>query len=277
MRQYLDLVEHVLEKGKYRPSPHKGQPGSYSVLGYQMRFDLDDGFPLITSRSLKGSWKALVHELLWFLSGSTNVKDLNEHNVHLWDAWATEGTSGAYGWHGGDLGPIYGKQWRAFEGGGSEPYDQIARLVEDLKINPNSRRHMVTTWNPVDADRVFIAPCHGIFKCFVADGELSLHMFQRSGDVPVGIPFNIGSYSLLLMMLAQATGLKTKEFVHTISDTHIYEDQVPAMRELLAREPKSLPRVALNPDVKNIFDFKFEDFELLDYDPHPPIKIPVSV
>ncbi len=275
MQQYLDLVKHVLEKGQKKTDPQK--VGNLAVCGYQMRFDMADGFPFITSRSLKGSWKSMVYELLWFLSGSTNVADLNKNGVHFWDIWATPEISGKMGYPAGELGPIYGKQWRAFNGGGDKPVDQIARLIEDLKRNPDSRRHVVSSWNPVDADKVFVAPCHCFFKFFHAEGELSLHLFQRSADVPIGVPFNIAEYSLLLMMVAQVVGMKPKEFVHTLSDTHIYLDQVDAMKELITRTPKKLPRVKINPNVKNIFDFKYEDFELVDYDPHPGIKIPVAL
>ena len=275
MKQYLDLVRHVLEKGQQKTDPQK--VGNLAVCGYQMRFDMADGFPFITTRSLKSSWKSMVHELLWFLSGSTNTADLNKNGVHFWDIWATPEISGKMGYPPGELGPIYGKQWRAFNGGGDKPVDQVARLIEDLKSNPDSRRLIVSSWNPVDADRVFVAPCHCFYKFFHAQGELSLHLFQRSADVPIGVPFNIAEYSLLLMMVAQVTGLKPKEFVHTISDAHIYLDQVDAMKELITREPHPLPRVKINPDVKNIFDFKYEDFELLDYDPLPPIKIPVAL
>lgn len=275
MKQYLDLVKHVLEKGKKKTDPQG--VGNLAVCGYQMRFDMEDGFPFITTRSLKGSWKSMVHELLWFLSGSTNVADLNKNDVHFWDIWATPEVSGKMGYPPGELGPIYGKQWRAFNGGGDKPVDQISRLIEDLKSNPDSRRLIVSSWNPVDADRVFVAPCHCFFKFFHAEGELSLHLFQRSADVPIGVPFNIAEYSLLLMMVAQVTGLKAKEFVHTLSDTHIYLDQVDAMKELITREPQALPRVKINPNIKNIFDFKYEDFELVDYNPLPSMKIPVAL
>jgi len=274
-QQYLDLVRDILENGQKKSDPQK--VGNLAVCGRQMRFNLEDGFPLITTRSMKGSWKAMVYELLWFLSGSTKLEDLHKNDVHLWDIWGTPEICKSLGLEPGDLGPIYGKQWRAFDGGGEKPVDQIQRLIDDLKGNPDSRRLIVSSWNPVDADRVFVAPCHCFFKFFHADGELSLHLFQRSGDVPIGIPFNIAEYSLLLMMVAQVTGLKAKEFVHTISDAHIYLDQIDVMKELLTRDTKPLPKVKLNPNVKNIFDFKFEDFTLEDYDSHPKIKIPVGL
>ncbi len=275
MKQYLELVDYVLTNGKRKSDPQG--VGNIAVCGYQMRFNLDHGFPLITTRSMKGSWKAMIYELLWFLSGSTRVEDLNKNNVHLWDIWATPEICSPLSLPTGDLGPIYGKQWRAFNGGGGEPVDQIKELVNDLKRSPDSRRLVVTSWNPIDANRVFVAPCHCFFKLFHAEGELSLHLFQRSGDVPVGIPFNIAEYSLLLLMLAQVCGLKAKEFVHTISDAHIYLNQVSQVKELLARSPLPLPVVKINPDKKDIFDFVFEDFVLENYNPHPPIKIPVSL
>lgn len=275
MKQYLDLVRHVLENGQRKTDPQK--VGNIAVCGYQMRFNLADGFPLITSRSMKGSFKAMVYELLWILSGSTKLEDLHKNNVHLWDIWGTPEICQSLGLEPGDLGPIYGKQWRAFNGGADAPVDQIANLIRDLKTNPDSRRLIVTAWNPAEVDKVFVAPCHCFFKFFHAQGELSLHLFQRSGDVPVGIPFDIAEYALLLMMVAQVTGLKAKEFVHTICDAHIYLDQIEMMKELVVREPRSLPKVKINPEAKDIFGFKYEDFELMDYDPHPPMKIPVAL
>jgi len=219
----------------------------------------------------------MVHEMLWFLSGSTHVKDLHKNNVHLWDMWATKEICSGLSLKTRDLGPIYGKQWRAFNGGGNKPVDQIKQLIRDLKSNPDSRRLVVTAWNPVDADKVFVAPCHCFFRFFHADGELSLHLFQRSADVPIGVPFNIAEYALLLMMVAQVVGLKAKEFIHTLSDTHIYLDQIDQMKQLVKRKPRSLPKVRINPKVKDIFKFKFDDFTLKDYDPHPPMKIPVGL
>jgi thymidylate synthase len=275
MKQYLELVDHVLKNGQRKTDPQK--VGNIAVCGYQMRFNLNDGFPLLTTRSMKGSWKAMVYELLWFLSGSTSVKDLNKNDVHLWDIWATPEICGPLGLEPGDLGPVYGKQWRAFNGGGEKPVDQIANLIRDLKTNPDSRRLIVTAWNPVEVDKVFVAPCHCLFKFFHAQGELSLHVFQRSADVPIGVPFDVAEFALLLMMVAQVTGLKAKDLVYTLSDTHIYLDQIEVVKELLTREPRPLPRVTINPDVKDIFAFKFEDFTLLDYDPHPPLKIPVAL
>ncbi len=275
MRQYLELVNHVLTNGQRKTDPQG--VGNIAVCGYQMRFNLADGFPLITTRSMKGSWKAMVHELLWFLSGSTKVADLNKYGVHLWDMWATPEICQQYNLEPGDLGPIYGKQWRAFNGGGEQPIDQIKNLIELLEKNPDSRRLIVTSWNPAEVDKVFVAPCHCFFQFFHAQGELSLHLFQRSADVPIGVPFNIAEYALLLLIVARATGLRPKEFVHTLSDAHIYLDQIEQMKELLKREPKPLPRVKINPEVKDIFGFKFEDFTLEAYDSHPPIKIPVGL
>ena len=273
MRQYLELVQHVLTNGQKKTDPQK--VGNLAVCGYQLRFNLDEGFPLITTRSMKGSWKAMVYELLWFLSGSTKVEDLNKN--HLWDIWATPEICKSLGLEPGDLGPIYGKQWRAFNAGGEKPVDQITNLIHDLKVNPDSRRLVVTAWNPIDVDKVFVAPCHCFFKFFHAQGELSLHVFQRSADVPIGLPFDIAEYALLLMMIAQVTDFKAKELIYTLSDTHIYLDQIEQMKELLKRELKSLPRVKINPNVKGIFDFKFEDFTLEDYNSHPPMKIPVGL
>ncbi len=317
MQQYLDLVRHVLERGVRKATDPQGI-GNIAICGHQMRFRMSDGFPLITTRSLKGSWKALVHELLWFLSGSGHVRDLNRHGVKLWDEWATPERSAQYGLEAGDLGYIYGPMWRRWpksshdlirelraeldlerccgsrhvnsmaidrvlrrweDGEPGTCIDQIDQLVRDLRANPDSRRHVVSAWSPEFADRVFVAPCHAYWKCFVADGKLSLHLFQRSADVPVGVPFNIASYSLLLLMLARVTGLEPHEFVHTLSDTHIYLNQIEAMQELVRREPRDLPRLVISPDATttDIFNFRLEDFELHGYDPHPPIKIPVGI
>lgn len=275
MKQYLELVDHILTKGERKSDPQG--VGNIAICGYQMRFDLSQGFPLITTRSMKGSWKAMVYELLWFLSGSTHIKDLHKNNVHLWDIWATKEICEKLGLEEGDLGPIYGKQWRAFDGGGGITIDQIKNVVEGLKKNPDSRRHIVTSWNPREADMVFVAPCHCFFQFFHSNGKLSLHLFQRSADVPVGVPFNIAEYSLLLMMVAQVTGLQAGEFVHTLSDAHIYVNQVEAAKEQITRTPETLPRVRINPDVKDIFAFTFDDFTLEEYDPLSPIKYEVAL
>lgn len=275
MYQYLELLDHVLSHGKQKSDPQG--VGNIAVCGYEMRFDLSgEEFPLITTRSLKGSWKALVHELLWFLSGSTNIADLNKHGVHIWDQWATPDICAKMGLPPGELGPIYGHQWRAFNGGG-KTVDQISYVLNLLRTNPDSRAIRVTSWNPGETDKVFIRPCHDKFNFFHAQSELSLHLCQSSGDVPIGIPFNIAGYSLLLLMVAQITGLKPREFVHTITDAHIYLNQIEAVKEQLKRNVKPLPRVRLNPDVKDLFAFRFEDFTLEGYDPHPLIKIPVAL
>lgn len=275
MKQYLELVDHILANGERKSDPQG--VGNIAICGYQMRFDLSQGFPLITTRSMKGSWKAMVYELLWFLSGSTHIKDLHKNNVHLWDIWATKEICEKLGFEEGDLGPIYGKQWRAFDGGGGITVDQIKNVIEGIKKNPDSRRHIVTAWNPREADMVFVAPCHCFFQFFHSNGKLSLHLFQRSADVPVGVPFNIAEYSLLLMIVAQVTGLQAGEFVHTLSDAHIYANQVEAAMEQITRTPRALPRVRINPDVKDIFAFTFDDFTLEEYDPLPPIKYEVAL
>jgi len=275
MKQYLELLNHVLENGEKKSDPQG--VGNISVCGYQMRFNLKDGFPLITTRDLSGSWKAMVYELLWFLSGSTKVADLNKNGVHLWDIWATHEICDQMGLPHGDLGPIYGKQWRAFSCGDGVEVDQISNVIEMIKNNPDSRRLIVSSWNPLDVEHVFVAPCHCFYQFFHSNGKLSLHLFQRSADIPVGVPFNIAEYSLLLMMVAQVTGLETGEFIHTLSDAHIYLDQIDSVKEQLLRQPKKLPNATLNPGIKNIFNFSFEDFTLIGYDPHPKIKIPVSL
>ncbi len=276
MQQFLDLVDTVLRTGKRKKDPQG--VGNIAILGYTMRFRMEEGFPLITTRSLKGSWKALVHELLWFLSGSSHVNDLHKHGVHLWDAWATQEICERLGFPTGELGPIYGPQWRRWKKSDGGTIDQITNVVDEIKRFPDSRRLVVTAWNPEDVEKVFVAPCHCFFKFFVAEGELSLHLFQRSADVIIGVPFNIASYSLLLIMVAQVTGLRAGELVHTLSDTHIYLNQIPAARLQLQREPRTLPNVRINPEINDITRFRFEDFSLLDYDPHPPIKeIPVAL
>ncbi|MSR76181.1 MAG: thymidylate synthase [Candidatus Ryanbacteria bacterium] len=273
MRNYQALVKRVLTQGERKGGPQAED--TLAIFGAQLRFSMKRGFPLITSRSLKGSWKALIHELLWFLSGSTHIRDLNRFGVHLWDQWATPAISGQMGLPPGELGPIYGKQWRSF---GPNGIDQIERLIYGLKTNPNSRRHIVTTWSPEDADAVFVAPCHCFFQFFVAGGKLSLHLYQRSADVPVGVPFNIAEYALLLMMVAQVTGYEAGDFIHSFGDTHVYLNQISYMEELLRRDPRPLPQMRINPDVHDIFKFQFDDFELVGYDPHPAIKgIPVAL
>lgn len=275
MREYLDLVEKVLTKGRRRTTSVQGV-GNTVYAGAELRFRPAQKFPLITTRSLKGSWRAIVGELLWFLSGSSDIKDLHQVGIHLWDAWATTEICKQYGLPAGNLGHIYGPQWRAWRTTQGGTIDQISNLICEIKERPDSKRMKVIAWNPEDVERVFIAPCHGDFKCVVAEGILDLCMVQRSADLPIGVPFNIASYSLLLLMIARVTGLKPGEFVHQLQDIHIYDNQVQAMREQLVREPRSLPHVKLNPSVADLFAFTINDFTLEGYDPHPPIKIPVS-
>ena len=274
MRQYLDLLKDVLENGKGKSDPHG--VGSIAVCGRTMRFDLSKGeFPMLTTKKL--SFKFIAYELLWFLRGDTDVKYLHDHGVTIWDEWATPEICKKMNLPVGDVGRIYGAQWRHWRTTDGKEIDQIKNLIDGLKEHPDWRRHMVTAWNPEDVDKVFVAPCHGIFKCFAVDGELSLHLFQRSADVFLGVPYNIASYSLLLLMIAQVTGLKPKEFIHTMSDVHIYNNHFEQAREQLKREPKSLPKIKLNPDIKDIFDFKFEDFTLTDYNADPNIKAEVAI
>ncbi len=273
MKQYLDLLKDVLENGQGKSDPHG--VGSIAVCGRQARFDLTKGFPLLTTKKL--SFKFIVHELLWFLSGDSRVDYLRKNGVTIWDEWATEELCKRYGREEGDLGPIYGPQWRHWGKRDGGEIDQIQNLIDSLKAHPDWRRHMVTSWNPEDVDNVFVAPCHGIFKCFAVNGELSLHMFQRSADVFLGVPYNIASYSLLLMMIAQVTEMKAKEFIHTTSDTHIYMNHFEQAKLQLTRIPRELPKVKLNPAIKNIFDFKFEDFTLENYNPDPSIKADVAI
>lgn len=274
MRQYLDLVSHVLENGTQKGD--RTGTGTKSVFGYQMRFDLSEGFPMVTTK--KVHLKSIIHELLWFLKGDTNIAYLRENGVKIWDAWADKN---------GNLGPVYGHQWRNWD---SKEIDQISELIETLKTNPNSRRMLVSAWNPsvlpdtsisfdenVANNKAALPPCHAFFQFYVADGKLSCQLYQRSADVFLGVPFNIASYALLVLMIAQVTGLQVGEFIHTFGDAHIYNNHFEQMELQLSREPKKLPKMILNPEVKNIFDFKFEDFTLVDYDPHPAIKGEVSV
>lgn len=277
MRQYLDLIDYTLKHGKKKTDPQK--IGNISIFSYKMRFFLNNGFPLITTKDLGGGkFKKMVYELLWFLSGSTKVADLHKGDVRYWDQWATKETCEPLGLETGDLGPIYGKQWRAFDGGGVECVDQITEVIARIKRDPDNRRHVVTAWNPVDVNKVFVAPCHCFFLFYHAEGELSLELVQRSADIMVGVPFNTAQYALLLMMVAQITGLglKPHEFVHELIDAHIYKDQIGFAEQQVTRNPRPLPRVNINPDVNNIFSFRVEDFELKGYDPHPYIKIPVA-
>jgi thymidylate synthase len=264
MKQYLDLLNDILTNGV-----HKGDrtgTGTLSVFGRQMRFDLRDGFPLITTKKLH--LKSIIHELLWFLKGDTNVKYLQDNGVRIWNEWADEN---------GDLGHIYGYQWRSWPDYRGGSIDQITEAIETIKHNPDSRRIIVSAWNVADLPNMNLPPCHAFFQFYVADGRLSLQLYQRSADTFLGVPFNIASYALLLMMVAQVTGLEAGEFVHTLGDTHLYTNHLDQARLQLTREPRPLPRMIINPDVKNIFDFKYEDFTLEGYDPHPHIKATVSV
>ena len=274
MRQYLTLIQHVIEKGVTKED--RTGTGTRSVFGYQMRFDLNEGFPMVTTKKLH--LKSIIHELLWFLKGDTNIGYLNENGVRIWDAWADEN---------GDLGPVYGYQWRNWNG---EGIDQISELVETIKTNPDSRRMIISAWNPgvlpdpstsfsenVSKGKAALPPCHAFFQFYVSDGKLSCQLYQRSADIFLGVPFNIASYALLTMMLAQVTDLGYGDFVHTFGDAHIYSNHMEQIRLQLSREPRPLPRMILNPEVKNIFEFKYKDFNLVDYNPHPHIKGAVSV
>ena len=273
MKQYLEMLKYVLESGE-----EKGDPqgvGNIATLGYQMRFKMDDGFPLVTTKRMP--LKSIIYELLWFLKGDTNVKYLQDHKVTIWDEWATPEACAKYGLPAGELGPIYGEKWRHWKKRDGGEIDQIANVIEEIKTNPNSRRLVVTSWDPEDVDKVFVAPCHCFYKFFVSNGKLSLHLFQRSCDTFLGVPFNIASYSLLLMMVAQVTGLKAHEFVHTLSDAHIYLNHIDQVKVQLAREPKTLPIMKLNPEIKNIFDFDFKYFTLENYECHPSLKGEIAI
>lgn len=265
MKQYLDLLQHILDNGVDK-SDRTGT-GTRSVFGYQMRFNLEDGFPLITTK--KVHLKSIIYELLWFLRGDTNVKYLQEHGVRIWNEWADPLT--------GDLGHIYGYQWRSWPNYNGGFIDQISEAIETIKNNPDSRRIIVSAWNVADLDNMNLPPCHAFFQFYVADGRLSLQLYQRSADTFLGVPFNIASYALLLMMVAQVTGLKAGDFVHTLGDAHIYNNHFEQVKLQLTREPRTLPKMILNPEVKNIFDFKYEDFRLEGYAPHPHISGAVSV
>ena len=264
MKQYLDLMKHVRENGVFKDD--RTGTGTYSVFGYQMRFDLSAGFPLVTTK--KTFLKGIIHELLWFLSGSTNIKYLIDHDVHIWDEWADE--------HG-ELGPVYGSQWRSWPGPDGGTIDQISRVVTALKANPDSRRHIVSAWNVAEVDDMALPPCHSLFQFYVADGRLSCQLYQRSADIFLGVPFNIASYALLNMMIAQVVGLKVGDFVHTLGDAHLYTNHLEQTDKQLQREPRPLPSIRINPEVKDILGFAIDDFELCDYDPHPGIKAPIAV
>lgn len=264
MKQYLDLLQRVLDEG-VRKSDRTGT-GTISVFGHQMRFNLQDGFPCLTTKKLH--LKSIIHELLWFLAGDTNIKYLNDNGVHIWDEWADEN---------GDLGHVYGYQWRSWKTPDGQTIDQIANLVKSLKENPDSRRHIVSAWNVADIDNMALPPCHALFQFYVADGKLSCQLYQRSADLFLGVPFNIASYALLTMMLAQVCGYQYGEFIHTFGDAHIYLNHLEQVHTQLERTPRPLPKMKINPDVKDIFSFKYEDFELVDYNPYPHIKAEVSV
>ena len=264
MTNYLELLRHIKESGTDKTD--RTGTGTRSIFGYQMRFDLSQGFPLVTTKKLH--LKSIIYELLWFLKGDTNIKYLKDNGVSIWDEWADEN---------GDLGPVYGAQWRSWQGANGKTIDQITEVIDQIKKNPDSRRLIVSAWNVAEIPNMALAPCHAMFQFYVVDGKLSLQLYQRSADVFLGVPFNIASYALLLMMVAQVCDLEVGEFVHTFGDVHIYNNHFEQVEKQLSREPKSLPTMKLNPNIKNIFDFDFDDFTLENYDPHPGIKAPVAV
>lgn len=264
MRQYLDLLSRILDTGT-RKTDRTGT-GTVSIFGHQMRFDLAQGFPLVTTKKLH--LRSIAHELLWFLKGDTNIAYLKENGVTIWDEWADEN---------GDLGPVYGKQWRSWSAPDGGTIDQIAWVMNEIARNPDSRRLIVSAWNPAEIDRMALAPCHCLFQFYVVDGRLSCQLYQRSADAFLGVPFNIASYALLTHMVAQASGLKAGEFVHSFGDAHLYINHLDQARLQLSREPRPLPRLELNPDKKSLFDFRFEDIVITGYDPHPAIKAPIAV
>ncbi|NHZ69988.1 MAG: thymidylate synthase [Thermotogales bacterium] len=264
MKQYLDLMQHVLDKG-VRKEDRTGT-GTLSVFGYQMRFDLGAGFPALTTK--KVHLRSIIHELLWFLKGDTNIGYLRDNGVSIWDEWADDN---------GDLGPVYGYQWRSWPAANGEHIDQISQVLEQIRNNPDSRRIIVSAWNVGEIQNMALPPCHAFFQFYVAEGRLSCQLYQRSADIFLGVPFNIASYALLTLMVAQVTGLKAGDFVHTLGDAHLYSNHLEQVRTQLQREPRSLPTLKINSDVDDLFAFRFEDFELVDYDPHPHIKAPVAV
>ena len=264
MKQYLSLLQRILDEGTVKTD--RTGTGTKSIFGHQMRFDLNEGFPLLTTKKLH--LKSIIHELLWFLRGDTNIAYLKANGVSIWDEWADEN---------GDLGPVYGQQWRSWPDYKGGTIDQISNVVEMIRHNPDSRRMIVTAWNPAEIEQMALPPCHCLFQFYVADGRLSLQLYQRSADTFLGVPFNIASYALLLLMMAQVTGLKAGEFIHTTGDTHLYLNHLEQARLQLTREPRPLPKMRINPEVSSIFDFKYEDFQLTDYNPHPHIKAAVSV
>lgn len=264
MKQYQDLLKHILENGTQKTD--RTGTGTISVFGYQMRFNLQEGFPLVTTK--KVHTKSIIHELLWFIKGETNIKYLKENGVSIWDEWANEN---------GDLGPVYGKQWRSWTSADGKTIDQLKEVINQLKKTPDSRRIMVSAWNVGELSEMALMPCHALFQFYVADGKLSCQLYQRSADVFLGVPFNIASYALLTMMIAQECNLIPYEFIWTGGDTHIYLNHLEQVELQLSREPRALPKMWMNPEVKSIFDFKYEDFKLENYDPHPAIKAPVAI
>jgi thymidylate synthase len=267
MRPYLDLLRHILDHGVEKAD--RTGTGTLSVFGHQMRFDLAQGFPLLTTKKLHV--RSIIHELLWFLAGSTNVAYLHEHGVTIWDEWADEA---------GELGPVYGRQWRAWptpDGGSIGGIDQISNVIDQIRRNPDSRRHVVSAWNVAELDRMKLPPCHVLFQFWVANGRLSCQLYQRSADVFLGVPFNIASYALLTMMVARVCGLEPAEFIHTLGDAHLYLNHLEQARLQLTREPRPLPRMEIDPAITSIFDYRYEDFHLAGYDPHPAIKAPIAV
>ncbi len=264
MRQYLDLLRHVLDHGTGK-SDRTGT-GTRSVFGWQMRFDLAQGFPLVTTKKLH--LKSIVHELIWFLRGETNIRYLKDNGVSIWDEWADDD---------GELGPVYGRQWRSWSAPDGRNIDQITQVLDEIRRNPDSRRLIVSAWNVADLPRMALQPCHTMFQFYVADGRLSCQLYQRSGDIFLGVPFNIASYALLTQMVAQVTGLRPGDFVHTLGDAHLYSNHVEQAREQLSREPRALPKLVLNPDVRSLFDFRYEDVAIEGYAPHAAIKAPVAI
>ena len=264
MRHYLDLMQHILDNGASKTD--RTGTGTLSLFGAQLRFDLQQGFPLLTTK--KVHLKSIIHELLWFLKGETNVAYLKEHGVTIWDEWADED---------GELGPVYGYQWRSWPAPDGRHIDQISNVLDEIRRNPDSRRLIVSAWNVADIDRMALAPCHAFFQFYVVGGKLSCQLYQRSADFFLGVPFNIASYALLTMMVAQVSGLKPGDFVHTFGDCHLYLNHLDQAREQLSRQPRVLPRMVINPDVTSLFDFQYEDFNVVGYDPHPAIKAPVAV
>lgn len=264
MKQYLDLLSEVSSQGSVKSD--RTNTGTKSLFGYQMRFNLEDGFPILTTKKLH--LRSIIHELLWFLNGDTNIKYLHDNKVSIWDEWADEN---------GDLGPVYGRQWRSWECADGRTVDQIKNVVEMIKKSPDSRRLIVSAWNVADVDKMALPPCHSLFQFYVADGKLSCQLYQRSADIFLGVPFNIASYALLTMMMAQVCGLKAGDFVHTLGDAHLYLNHLEQAELQLTREPLSLPKMVINPDVKDIFSFKFEDFSLEGYEAYPSIKAPIAI